>query len=304
MPTDNSPDDNNTGLVIASYGRRGVLVDAAGLRHKFVLKGRKLRAVCGDHVTWQPTTASEPALVNAIAARRNVLERPDMRGKTEPLAANLDQLLVVLAPQPDPDYFMIDRFLCAAELMGAAAALVWNKADLATAEQPELAEYARLGYAVLPSSVIDATGIVALRERLAKGISILVGQSGVGKSSLINALLPHVRVPVGPLSTGSGEGKHTTTASYMHELDSGGQLIDSPGVREFAPHILEARSIQVGFREVVDLAEQCRFGDCQHTREPNCAVKAALDGGEISQRRYDSYKRLRNMQAAAQPNRH
>jgi ribosome biogenesis GTPase len=290
--------ESSPGLVVASYGRRGILEDQSGLRRRFVLKGRKLRAVCGDHVLWQTAGSSEDCLVTAITDRENVLKRPDSRGRPEFLAANLSQLVVVLAPLPEPDFYLADRYLCAAELMHARALVVWNKIDTATAFPAELIVYEQIGYPIVQASATTGAGIEELRNSMSANVNILVGQSGVGKSSLINRLIPATGVTVGELSAANKEGRHTTTASFMHELPDGGKLIDSPGVREFAPVIDEAEKIQIGFREIVELANECRFANCQHLREPNCAVKLAVEEKRISVRRYESYKRLHNTTAA------
>jgi ribosome biogenesis GTPase len=286
------------GLVIASYGRRGILTDSSGNKHRFVLKGRKLRAVCGDRVVWQVTPSSEECLVSAIVERDNVLERPDSRGKTEAMAANLSQLVVVLATLPEPDFFLADRYLCAAELMRAKALLVINKTDLDISFAAELAQYEQLGYQVIKTSATNGDGIDTLLQSLSADVSMLAGQSGVGKSSLINALIPDKDVTVGEISSATKEGRHTTTASFMHELPNGGKLIDSPGVREFAPVISNRDRIQAGYREIIALAHECRFSNCQHLREPDCAVKSAVDEQRIFARRYESYKRLHNTTAA------
>lgn len=290
--------DAQLGTVVASYGQRGFVALADEHRSRYVLKGRKLRAVCGDHVTCVRQAGTDELLVTQLHHRRNALERPNGRGRTEALAANIDRVVVVTAAEPKPDYFMVDRFLCAAELMTAAAVIVINKVDLENIEDAELAHYATLDYPLVRASATHASGLTELVATLSDGVSILVGQSGVGKSSLINCIVPAADVPVGALSAGSGEGRHTTTASYMHTLANGGRLIDSPGVREYAPAIGDAARIQAGFREIVARADGCRFSNCQHTREPNCAVKAAVENGVISERRYASYKRMRNMQAA------
>lgn len=288
----------HTGLVIASYGRRGILEAPDGRQHRYILKGRSLRAVCGDHVSWQQENGAADALVTAIGERVNALERPDSRGKPELIAANLSQLAVVLAPAPQPDYFLADRYLCAAELMNATAIILWNKADLQLTLPAELSVYQQLGYPVLPVSAETGAGIDTLASELAKGVSMLVGQSGVGKSSLINRLVPDADVAVSELSVANKEGKHTTTASFMHELPHGGKLIDSPGVREFAPLVRDEARIQYGFREILRLAADCRFSNCQHMREPDCAVKAACEAEAMDARRYESYKRLRHTTAA------
>jgi ribosome biogenesis GTPase len=282
------------GRIIASYGRRGILDPGDGSSRRYVLKGRKLKVVCGDLVNWAEQKDSHEALVHAIEPRRNVLERPDSSGRGELIAANLDRLLVVLAPAPEPDFFIADRYLCAAEIMGATGLIVWNKTDLDPDLPEELAVYERLGYEVLTVSCELANGIDKLANYLKDGINMLVGQSGVGKSSLINALVPDADVVIGELSQANSEGRHTTTASYMHDLQAGGKLIDSPGVREFAPLIRDPQFVQSGFREISGHADSCRFNNCQHTREPDCGVKNALARGEISARRYESYKRLYN----------
>lgn len=290
MSTD---EQTGSGTIIASYGNRGRIDTGTGKPHAYVMKGKRQRAVCGDRVDWRTQSAGHELLITRIHDRDNTLERPDSRGKTEPIAANVSRLLVVVTPEPEADLFIADRYLCAAELMGAEALLVWNKADL----QPlpdAVREFADLGYPLLETSALDGMGIEALREQLTTGVSMLVGQSGVGKSSLINQLLPNAEVATGELSAASGEGKHTTTASFMHKLPGGGCLIDSPGVREFAPVINDPQRIQVGFREIAEHAIDCRFANCQHLREPNCAVKAAVETGAISARRYESYKRLQN----------
>jgi len=261
------------------------------------LKGRKLRAVCGDHVLWQASgnKDNDHALVTKINERHNALERADTRGKAELIAANLSPLVVVLAPEPEPDFFIADRYISAAEMMGAEVLIIWNKTDLQVMPPDELACYQQMGYTVIPLSTKTGTGMDELITELAAGVSMLVGQSGVGKSSLINILLPSADVAVGLLSTASREGRHTTTASFMHSLANGGQLIDSPGVREFKPIIPDATRMHAGFREIAELAPECRFADCRHLREPGCAAKLAVEEGRISTRRYESYKRLNNI---------
>jgi len=288
------PPTASKGRVIASYGRRGVLDPGDGSRHRYVLKGRKIRVVCGDLVDWVEQKDSHEALVQAVAPRRNALERPDAAGRVELLAANLDRLFAVVAPAPEPDFFIVDRYLCAAELMGVEGLIIWNKTDLETGIPNELSVYERLGYTVIRVSCKLADETKQLTCHLGDGINMLAGQSGVGKSSLINLLVPDADVAVGELSHASSEGKHTTTASFMHNLVAGGQLIDSPGVREFAPHIADPTIVQGGFREIHSLASGCKFSNCQHIREPECAVKNALERGEISAHRYESYKRLHN----------
>lgn len=289
-----------TGLVVASYGARGKVDTGTQSAARYVVKGRKLRVVCGDRVTLRKQSRGAEWLVTAILPRTNVLERPDSRGRSELIAANLDCLALVLAPEPRPDFYIADRYLCAAELMPTEMVIIWNKSDLATSVPLELENYQTLGYTVIATSAANGDGVAQLAAQFRRGTGMLVGQSGVGKSSLINCLLPSADVSIGELSTGSGEGKHTTTTSIMHTLPDGGRLIDSPGVREFAPVVNDLSRVATGFIEIARHAAACRFSNCQHLREPDCAVKQAVADNEITAHRYDSYKRLRNIGAALQ----
>jgi len=291
------------GLVIASYGRRGKLLDDNGNVHRFLCKGRKIKPVCGDRVEWT-TTHDNETVVEAVAERRNELQRSGHKGKPEVLAANVDLLFVVMAHQPAPDLFVTDRYLAAARSMGAEAIVVLNKADIGSVDPEILNEYERLGYRTLHVSARNNEGTGAVKVHLQDKSGLLVGQSGVGKSSLINALIPDADAAVAEISEASGEGRHTTTASMMHRMGdsaSDGWLIDSPGVRDFLPWLGEPRQVQEGFVEIEKKAEECRFANCQHLREPDCAVKDAVESDEISQHRYDSYKRLYHMTEEAKP---
>jgi len=286
----------NTGRIIAAYGRRGKLETRSGDRFSYLVQGRRLRVVCGDRVDWVPDDQGELAIVTRILPRTNALERlPAGRPGTEVLAANLDLIIVVCAPRPEPDWFLVDRYLCAGALMGCRLLLASNKSDLPEHERNHeamLEEYRKTGYAYLPVSALTNRGIERLREALHDRIGILVGQSGVGKSSLINQLVPDADSSVGVISAATQEGTHTTTASVMHDLPGGGRLIDTPGVRDFVPAIPDPASVQAGFPEILAAADQCRFSDCRHLREPDCGVKIAVQNGAITQRRYESYKRL------------
>jgi ribosome biogenesis GTPase len=233
-------------------------------------------------------------LIDGINRRVNELTRPNMRGKVEVLAANLDLLVAVCADRPRPDWFVIDRYLCAAELMRIAAAVVFNKADtgIATDEvDDELNQYRHMDYRALVCSARTGANLDDVSAVLGNKTAIIVGQSGVGKSSLINALTDGDQ-RTAKVSEASGEGRHTTVSSAMISLPGGGSVVDSPGVRDYAPAIAGPAEVEYGFREIHARGEHCRFNNCRHRREPGCAVKDAVGDGEISERRYESYRRM------------
>jgi ribosome biogenesis GTPase / thiamine phosphate phosphatase len=294
--------------VIAAFGRHLQVRDAAAVVHAARPSGRKLALVCGDFVRCESDPQYAQVQVVACLPRRTALYRSSARGASEPLAANLTLLAVVVALRPQPDWFVVDRYLCAAASAGIAALLVLNKCELErdaaadAALHAEFAAYAAAGYPCLACSARAGSGLEALLARLAGETAVLVGQSGVGKSSLVKVLVPQASAATGELLRDE-EGRHTTSASRLYDLPivpgaaghAPGHLIDSPGVRDFAPAIdrLEARSL--GFVEIERLASGCRFADCLHMREPNCAVSGAVEGGALHARRYESYRRLRRL---------
>ena len=282
--------------VTATFGRHLLVRDASGKELEARPFGRGLNVVCGDNVRCRPDPHHDEIHVVEIIQRRTALYRSNVRGATEPVIANLSRLMVVLAPVPVPDLFVVDRYLSAAESGGIAGLVVVNKIELGIddALAAQLDVFTAAGYRWFPCSVKTGEGIDALLEVCAGQVAALVGQSGVGKSSLVDRLIPGAGVEVGDLVR-EEEGRHTTTASRMFDLPLSGNLIDSPGVRDFAPAVdrLDARSL--GFVEVERLAPQCRFSDCRHMREPACAVQDATQNGGMSPRRYESYRRLRRL---------
>ena len=260
-----------------------------------MLSGRRLRTVVGDRVVWRPPDDDGEGIVTEILPRETELLRPDKHGRVETIAANVSKLLAVAAPKPAPDPFMMDRYVAAGVFMNIRPTIIFNKIDLleeTSSARTELDEFPRIGYAVIHTSAKTGEGLAELEERLKGETAILVGQSGVGKSSLLNALVPEADAATRTLSTASGEGRHTTSASVLHHLPAGGAIIDSPGVRDYAPAPVPAAEVARGFVEFTQAAERCRFGNCMHLREPNCGVKEAIEKGDISPRRYESYKRL------------
>lgn len=297
MPRRSSRSDAATGpaRVIATFGRRFALALADGSEVSARAKGRRLQPVCGDLVDAEPLPNEPEWVIVAIRPRDNELTRPDLRGRVEILAANLDALVVVTADLPPPDWFIVDRYVCAAELMGAAPAVVFNKIDLGEMQASSahaLEEYRSIGYTTLQLSARDGTQLEALLALLEGRRGILVGQSGVGKSSLINRLIERSVLPTAAVSEKRREGRHTTVSSVRVALPNGGAVIDSPGVRDYAPAVADPADVVRGYREIAEAAAGCRFANCRHLREPGCNVKACVAAGSIGARRYESYKRL------------
>ncbi|MGC8521184.1 MAG: ribosome small subunit-dependent GTPase A [Steroidobacteraceae bacterium] len=288
--------------VTGAFGRQVRVRAGDGREYLARPFGRGLGIVCGDAVRCRHDERHGEVHVLAVLARRTALYRTNARGGTEAVLANLTRLLVVIAPVPEPDLFVADRYLAAAESALIEPVLVLNKADLGLAAPlaDELGGYALAGYHCLEVSAAGGTGLQALGTACRGHTAALVGQSGVGKSSLAAQLIPAEQIEVGALAR-AAEGRHTTTASRLFELPGGGELIDSPGVRDFAPDLehLEPRSL--GFVEVARLAPECRFLDCQHLREPDCAVRAGAESGLMHPRRYESYRRLRRLQQTLGP---
>jgi ribosome biogenesis GTPase len=287
--------------IIESFGRRVTVVTADGATLPAELFGKRLTCVCGDEVTIRPPSRSsgDVAKVVTVSPRRTTFARTDSRGRTEPLAANLSLLAVIVAPEPVPDPYIADRYLAGAALAGITGIVVVNKSELPTAAEAEfqtyIREYDAAGYEVLRLSAHSSDTVAPLKARLDGAVAMLVGQSGMGKSTLTNALVPESSRPTRTISESTGEGRHTTVSTALFRIPGSGELIDSPGVRDYAPPPVEDSQVQVGWPEILALAPQCRFNNCLHLREPGCAVTEAVAANRIPPRRYESYKRLINI---------
>ena len=295
--TDKLPASNDgisrEGTVVVRHGRSLVIADEKRRLVNCQFRQNLGDIVCGDKVIWHSTDDGD-GVVTAVRERTTLLSRPDYGGHEKPLAANLTQLVIVAAPSPPPTGYLLDQYLAAAGHFGLRAILVLNKADLLNEEDGELLErfetYKRIGYRVLHVSTKQHTGEEKLRNSLMNESSILVGQSGVGKSSLVNMLLPDLDVQTGALSDRSGLGKHTTSSATLYFLPQGGTLIDSPGVRSFRLLIVDRAELEQGFREFAPFLGHCQFSDCRHEQEPGCALTEAVESGKIADWRLNHFR--------------
>lgn len=284
-----------TGLVITNYGRAQIVEDKEKKLHRCVARRNLGTLVCGDQVIWQAALADDnEGVIVAVEERQSLLQKPGFGGKLKPMAANIDQIIIVSAVQPDPKPYLIDRYLIAAENLPAIPIILINKIDLLEDKNKDkiaklVNDYQNVGYKVITSSKVTDCGFADLLETLQSHTSIFVGLSGVGKSSLINHLMPELNIRVGELSAASGEGTHTTTSSTLYTLPEGGVLIDSPGVRDFGLWNSSAEDILHGFIELRKYIGHCKFSNCSHRHEPDCAIQQALKNGDISQLRFNSY---------------
>lgn len=290
------------GLLITNFGASVEVEAEDGSTRRCLLRQNLEELVVGDRVVWQADREGGGVVV-AVEPRHSLLQRPDFSGRLRPVAANIDQILVVFAPLPAYSTELIDQYLVAAESTGIAPALLANKTDLLdeaarTALEQALAPYRGLGYPLLHASTHARHGLDELTAALRGKHSVFVGQSGVGKSSLVKALLPETAIRVGELSEASGLGQHTTSASRLYHLPAGGNIIDSPGVREFRLWEMTREELAWGFIEFRPHLGRCRFRNCRHNGEPGCALEAALESGEISAVRLASFRRLAAQQEA------
>lgn len=278
------------GLVVAAFGKRYGVELPDGQQISCVTRGKKTDIACGDQVEIKLTSTNE-GVVEQILPRSSLLYRSN-EYRTKLLAANVTQIVIVLAASPSFYEELLNRCLIAAEAEGIRALIVLNKADLpeTAAALARLALYRTLGYPVLQLSALE--NVAPLRPWLQDQTSVLVGQSGMGKSTLVNALLPDLNIRTQEISQVLDSGKHTTTAAHLYHLDAASHLIDSPGLQEFGLNHMSLEIMEQSFIEFRPYLGHCRFNNCRHLKEPDCAVLNAVNDGKISQIRLNSYQKL------------
>lgn len=279
------------GRVIAAHGRQYVVELADGSILPCFPRGKKSDVACGDLVQIQQAGADQ-GVIEAILPRTSLLYRSN-EIKQKLIAANVDQVVIVVATEPAFSDELVTRALLAVESEEIAPLIVLNKCDLTdklTAARERLALFTQLGYPVLELSALKHAD--DLRPALQGCTSVLVGQSGMGKSTLVNALLPEAKAATREISAALDSGKHTTTHATLYHLNADSELIDSPGLQEFGLGHLDRQEIEQAFREFRPYLGQCRFRDCRHDKEPDCALTAAVAEGKIDARRFAIYHRI------------
>lgn len=287
--------------VISRQAKTYIVEDSDGDTHKCHARSQAIDAVCGDHVECLSQNHSMD-VIQSIQTRTNQITRIDNFKREKTLAANIDHLLIVVAAQPAFSTLTIDKYLACANLIKCEVSIIVNKVELLSAAKIRIQQLEQI-YAPLTSHFIIASaklgyGMASIQKAIGNNNSILLGQSGVGKSSIINRLLNNNKIKVAVLSTNIQQGKHTTTNAHAHRINRSGKIIDSPGVRTFMPTFADVQTVMLGFSEFLPYLSQCKFNNCHHVDEPCCAIKDQVKGGIIQAGRYQNYltiyKELKN----------
>jgi ribosome biogenesis GTPase len=278
--------------VIARQGKTFIVEDENGEQHACHARSKSVDAMCGDNVECEKKDQSKD-VIEKICERKNQITRIDNFKREKTIAANIDHMIVVIAAAPAFSTSLIDKYLACALLNDCKATLVINKAEMLNDNHVDISKLENTYKDLVENFIIVSAklgyGIQTLREALSNETSILVGQSGVGKSSLINRLLNNNNIRVGELSENIQQGKHTTTNAFAHSINNSGRLIDSPGVRTFMPIFKDVKQVMLGYREFLPYLGDCKFSDCKHINEPQCAIKTAVEKNIIQSERYQSY---------------
>lgn len=276
-----------SGQVVAAHGRHFLVQTLQGEALDCITRGRKQDVVCGDRVELS-LTAQGQGIIEKVLPRSSLFKRADAF-RTKPIAANVSQVAIIVAPRPSWSEELLQRCLLAAESQHLPVLIIANKADLPEHRSmlETLSLYEKLGYPVIPLSAKQDIG--TLRARLQGRLTLLAGQSGMGKSTLINALFPHADARVEAFSEALDSGRHTTTHSRLYPLDEASAVIDSPGFQEFALAHLSRADIEAAMPDFRPYLGHCRFRDCRHDAEPNCALRQAVEAGHMARKRLDFF---------------
>ena len=288
--------EQKTARVISHFGNEILIQDQQDQRIRAKVKQGLAPLVCGDKVIWEENDLHEAITVDLLP-RHGLLTRSTQFASEKLIAANVDIAFIVMCHKPAFKTGLLDRYIAACELAEIQISIVFNKID--SIEENKLQEfktmlesYSDIGYPIHYLSAKKLIGIDSFKHTVHNKTGVLVGQSGVGKSSILRALFPEANPKIGDISTKTNKGKHTTTYSELYTLDSNSFLIDSPGIREFGLNIDEPESLAMGFREFKPYLGLCQFRDCKHTTEPKCAVQQAVNENKITQHRWESYKAI------------
>lgn len=280
------------GLVIIRFGKQVEIEDDEGKHIICSIRPNLETLVAGDRVIWQAEGENQGVVVS-LYPRGSILARPTHAGLKKPVAANITQLVIVIAPKPEISWPLLDSYLIIAETLKLHAIILLNKTDLPCEEIMQDLEnsYQSLGYPIIQTH--KEKSLETLKNALNHQVNVFIGQSGVGKSSIISKILPHEKnIAINQISEISELGKHTTSNSRYYHLPSGGALIDSPGVREFSLWHIETSLITQGYIEFKPFLSQCKYRNCSHIETPQCAILEAVAQKHISQKRYENYIKL------------
>jgi len=300
------------GLIISRYGQHADVESQDGKIFRCNIRRTAGSLVTGDKVVWRrgnEILSGISGVIEAVHERTSELTRPDFYDGVKVVAANINQIFIVSSIVPAFSTQIVDRYLVAAENVEIKPIIVLNKIDLLDDEGRALLDdmlqpYRDIGYQVVMLSSHSGEGVSELNEMLKDNVNIFVGQSGVGKSSLINALMPNAELIIGDISDNSGLGTHTTTTAKLLHFDHGGDLIDSPGVREFGLWHIEPDRIAWCFIEFREFLGGCKFRDCKHQHDPGCLLSQAVDDEKIDSERFDNYHKILDSLENNKPNRH